>query len=161
MKLKKLLTAVLLLFIVGSLFAMALKRLQTAGGDGAAAQAGADSANLRPDRLIVYSFHRNNRCENCQAIEAYAHEAVQSGFKEQLSDGRVEWKVVNFDEPANKHFDADFELGEVPSVVLVQCENNAPKRWKNLTEVWKLVVGDNKAEFVEYVQKELREFTRS
>jgi hypothetical protein len=149
MNTKKIITIVLLLFVAVSLVVLVVKRTRSVEGG---------AAQDLSDRLIVYSFHRNVRCENCQAIEAYAHKALQSGFKAQLDDGRIEWKVVNFEEPENKHFDADFELGEIPSVVLVQYQNNAVARSKNLTEVWRLVMGNNETEFIEYVQKELREF---
>lgn len=112
---------------------------------GAAAEAG----------RVVYYFHGNRRCTTCQRIEAYTATAVQSGFTRQLEDGRLAWRVVNVDEPANAHFVEDFEL-VTRSVVLAEFIDGECVRWRNLPDVWDLV-GDEGA-FIAYVQDETRAF---
>lgn len=105
--------------------------------------------------FVVYYFHGNMRCMTCKKIEAYTATAVQSGFAEQLDDGRLAWRVVNIDEPANAHFVEDFEL-VTRSVVLAEYVDGECVRWQNLQDVWDLV-GDE-AEFIRYVQDETRAF---
>ena len=93
-------------------------------------------------------------------IEAYAKESVQSGFQKEFDEGRIDWQVVDFDEAANAHFDKDYELGGIPSVVLVKIESGSQIKRKNLTEVWEHVTGGDKAKFLDYIQRELRDFMR-
>jgi hypothetical protein len=159
MILKRIFTVVLLLFVAVSLVAFAVKRIAPGDGQSNSRPSDDESRENLPGRLIVYSFHRTERCDNCETVEAYAFEAVKSGFAAQLADGRIEWKVVNFEEPENRHFDADFELGNIPSVILVETGKDAPKRWKNLTDVWPLAVAKKKTLFIHYVQDEIRRFT--
>ena len=45
----------------------------------------------------VYYFHTTQRCASCKKIEALSAEAVRTGFERELSDGRLEWQVVNID----------------------------------------------------------------
>jgi hypothetical protein len=137
----------LLLFVAASIVVLTVKSLRQ-GPQAAAAQ-------QQRDRTIAYYFHGKVRCPTCESIEAYAHEAVSGGFAAELGDGRIDWQVVDFEQPGNEHFAKDFELA-APSVVLVEIRGGACKRWKNLPEVWELV-GDKPA-FVAFVQKEVRAF---
>jgi hypothetical protein len=158
MKIKRISTIVLLSFVAVSLIVFAVKRITSVDAKPNAQSSNGETQGQGPDRLIVYSFHRTDRCDNCETVEAYAFEAVKSGFAEHLADGRIEWKVVNFEEPENRHFDADFELGNIPSVILLKPGNDARKRWKNLTDVWPLAVAKKKTLFIHYVQDEIRRF---
>jgi len=106
--------------------------------------------------VLVYYFHATTRCATCRTIEAYARETVTSRFAADLEAKRLEWRSVNVDEPANRHFIRDFQL-YTRSVVLVDA--NDPKRYRVLDKVWQLV-GD-KAAFQAYVEREVRGFPRS
>jgi len=105
---------------------------------------------------LVYYFHGTSRCATCRTIEAYAHEAVTSGFAADLEARRLEWHVVNVDEPANRHFVDDFQL-YTRAVVVVDAKD--PKRFEVLDRVWQLA-GDKPA-FQKYVDQEIRAFRRS
>ena len=108
-----------------------------------------------PDGTIVYYLHGNVRCPTCRSIEAYAEEAVRTGSPDQLQAGTIRWQVVNYESPGNEHFALDYEV-VAPSVVLAKYEGGRQIEWKGLPEVWEHV-GD-KAAFVNFVQKSLREF---
>jgi hypothetical protein len=167
---KKILTAILLLFVAFSLVEIVVKhvRLDQAARAGGKTEGPAKSGIESPDAdnptkllsdgVVVYYFHGRERCENCRNIEAYAKEAVQAGFGERLAEGSMAWHVVNFDVPANAHFDKDYELGGIPSVVLVKFKNGSQIDWKNLTDVWEHVTSGDKAKFLDYVRKELQDF---
>lgn len=103
-------------------------------------------------RVIAYYFHYTLRCATCLSIEAQARAAVEMGYAQELKDGRVEWQAVNIDEPDNKHFEQDFELGG-SSLVLVEMNGADIVRWTVLGKVWDLV--DDEAGFQEYVWTEL------
>lgn len=104
----------------------------------------------------VYYFHGNSRCATCRTIEAYAREAVTTAFADELRANRLDWQVVNVDEPAHKHFIREFRL-YTRSVVVVDASD--PRRFKVLEKVWELV--SNKPAFQKYVEQEIRAFSRS
>jgi hypothetical protein len=106
--------------------------------------------------VLVYYFHATTRCATCRTIEAYAHDTIATRFAADLKAKRLEWRSVNVDEPANRHFIRDFQL-YTRSVVLVDA--NDPKRYRVLDKVWQLVA--DKAAFQAYVEREVRGFPRS
>jgi len=107
------------------------------------------------DGVVAYYFHGNVRCATCKKIEAFADEAVHQGFQEMLENGALTWRVVNVDEPENRHFIDDFQL-VTRSVVLAEYDDDAIIRWKNLDKVWQLV--RSKDAFIDYVQGETGQF---
>ena len=115
------------------------------------ASAVADTAQTH--KIVAYYFHGNVRCVSCKKIEAYTGEAIQSGFAKDLDNGALEWRVVNIDEPENKHFIEDYQL-YTKSVILSDMADGKEVRWKNLDKVWKLL-GD-KDEFIAYIDKEVK-----
>ncbi len=166
MKPKTIFTILLSAFVVFSFAEMAIKRTKLQAESYApkasvsVTSTTLNDVNLRADRLAVYYFHGNVRCENCRAIEANANEAVHGEFTRELAEGSVEWKVINFDEADNKHFDKDFELGGIPSVVLIKIRGGERKNFKSLTDVWQLVITGEKKAFLDYVRKEIRDFQK-
>jgi hypothetical protein len=106
----------------------------------------------------VYYLHSNARCPTCRTIEEYAKEAVETGFADDLKNNRIAWQVVNYQSPGNEHYAIDYNIVS-PNVVLVKIKEGKQVAWKGLPEVWEHV-GD-KAVFVEFVQKSLREFLQS
>ena len=106
-------------------------------------------------KLIAYYFHRTQRCRTCLAIEADAEEALKDACPEALATGRLEWRTVNVEEPANERFVKDYQLTE-SSLVLVYTEDGAQEEWRKLERVWDLV-GDE-LEFKAYVEAEASVF---
>lgn len=109
-------------------------------------------------KIIAFYFHGTNRCTTCRTIEAYAREAVQTGFGDALKAGKLEWRALNVEEPANRHFIKDYQL-YTRSVVLASYQGDKQLKWKNLDKVWELV-GD-KGQFTRYVQGEVKTFLES
>lgn len=118
---------------------------------------GNPSVSPRPDRVIVYYFHNTFRCPTCYKIEQSAREAMKSAFSQALADGRVEFQVLNIDEPANSHFVQDYKL-YTKSVVVVDIKDGKQVRWNNLAKVWELV--GNQKLFVKYIQDEVNGYLR-
>ncbi|RPJ62212.1 MAG: hypothetical protein EHM23_04185 [Acidobacteria bacterium] len=131
------------------------------GFDGGAAVEAAAQTNQAPtadSKVVAYYFHGTTRCTTCRTIEAYAHEAVQTGFGDALKAGKIEWRALNVEEAANRHFIKDYQL-YTRSVVLASYQGDKQLRWKNLDKVWELV-GD-KGQFTRYVQGEVKTFLES
>jgi hypothetical protein len=105
--------------------------------------------------IMVYYFRTNVRCATCKKLEAYAREVVERDFAQDLKSGRLQWKMVNMQEPENEHFVNDFQL-VTKSVVLVEQVNGKQKRWKNLSKIWELVMSQEK--YQEYIRSEIEIF---
>lgn len=100
--------------------------------------------------VTVYYFHGTVRCKTCRTIEAYAREAIEARYADQLKSGLLKWQVVNIDEPGNEHF-ID-ELGLVSSSLVVVTRNGGKETGHEiLQDVWTLV--RDKPRFTEYVQR--------
>jgi len=106
-------------------------------------------------QLKVYYFHRTIRCSSCERIEALAQKAVEEGFAGEMADGRMQWRIINIDEPRNKHFEDDYQL-QMQSVIVSEVRGGKETRWKNLEKVWDLL--DDEAGFLRYVQDEIRAY---
>jgi hypothetical protein len=149
MKIKPIVTAVLLGFVAASIAMLAF------GDSGTPDPTPEVTESARPDRLIVYYLHGNVRCATCRAIESQTVDAVKTGFADELRDGGIELKTVNVEEPANRHFVDDYKL-VTRSVVLSRIADGKEEGWKNLDRVWELV--REKDEYRAYIQQETRAF---
>ena len=153
---KKVITAALLLFVAASVVFLVAKetKQQTAGADPTTAQDGGvtETPVETGDYVVVYYFHGTARCSSCMKIDAYTKEALDAHFAAAVKSERVRWRVLNVEEPANKHFVQDYGL-YTKSVVLSEIQAGKEVRSKNLAKVWELL-GD-KEEFITYVKDEL------
>jgi len=162
---KQALTNSLLMFVAATCVVLIVKALPQSPQAAASATAAAGGAPLQTsggaptlavqDGVKVYYLHGNTRCPTCRTIEAYAQEAVQTGFAEELNDGKIQWQVINYESPGNEHYATDYEV-VAPNVVFAKFSDGKQVAWKGLPEVWEHV-GD-KATFVQFVQTSLREF---
>ena len=128
-----------------------LQAIRKQGGFAAAPGAAAASGAV-DDGLMVYYFHGNMRCPTCRAIESQSHDTVKSDFAAQLDRGEVQWKILNYEEPAGEDLGKKFEI-QVPVVVLARMTGGKIEDWKRLDKVWALV-GDKPA-FTEYLRSEI------
>jgi len=116
------------------------------------AAAGPSSASdLR--HVVIYYFHRTVRCPSCERIEEWTEAALRPSFAAALETGALEWRTVNLDEPANMHFERDYDLA-MQSVVISEVRGGKEVRWKNLERVWDML--DDEPGFTRYVQDEIR-----
>jgi len=162
MNAKKIASVLLLLFVAGSIGTIVAKETRSKPVPATEAQiaqfalppAQTTEVSTQPEaaspaKVIAYYFHGNYRCPTCRKIEAFTREAIDTGFADDVKNGRVELKVVNVEEPGNEHFVQDYQLAN-RSVVVARYEGGNQKDWKRLDEVWQLV-GDKDA-FIRFVQ---------
>jgi hypothetical protein len=108
-------------------------------------------------KIIAYYFHVNVRCTTCRAIETYSSQAIHKRFKDDMAAGRLEWRLVNVQNPENRHFIEDFKLF-TKSLVLVRIQDGRQQEYKVLNDTWELV---RTPELMgQYVEKETRDFLR-
>lgn len=120
--------------------------------------ASSDVKELSPaaaSKVIAYYFHTTNRCSNCMKFEAWGGEALQARFSEALKTGALEWRVINIEEPQNRHFVDDYRL-HTKSIVLSKIQAGKQTEWKNLDKIWELLT--DKEEFTRYVAAEAEQY---
>jgi hypothetical protein len=106
-------------------------------------------------KVIAYYFHTNTRCSTCVKIEAYSKEAIEQGFPEELKKGILEMRIVNYENPENRHFMTEYKLVS-KSLVLANTINGKQTEWTNLKMVWQLT--GRKDAFLNYVRREVRSY---
>ncbi len=153
MRLKTLLRLSILLFLVACLTTLAVKGLRLGKPAGTAADAAFGEKPPDGDRLIVYYAHGKFRCRNCSSLEEYAHEAVLLGFPRELAQRRLEWRVLDYEEPGNERFADRYKLPG-PSIVLVRYHHGQPAEWEVLQAAWELL--RDKPAAVGYIRREIR-----
>ena len=126
-------------------------REQISGGGVSVTPGGKATATVS-DGVAVYYAHSNTRCPTCEAIESQVHEAVTSGFADELKKGSISWEMVNYEEPSGKRFQEDYGV-HMATVVLVRMKDGKPGEWKRLDEVWGLYT--DKPECIKFVQAEI------
>lgn len=127
--------------------------LKTVSTDNEGVARSPDEINGR--HLIVYYFHGNNRCRTCIRIEQLTREAVSEFFDHEIKSGRMEMKVINVDEPENRHYAEEYRLF-TKSVVVSDIQDGKQRQWKNLQKVWELVRDDQA--FKEYIRDEIKQY---
>ena len=113
------------------------------------------SAQPSSHKIVAYYFHTNTRCDTCRKIEAYSHEAIEKGFETALKNGTLELRVVNYEEPENRHYIKEYKLVS-KSLILVNMVDGKQTEWTNLKLVWELV--KNKEAFLNYVRGEVKNY---
>jgi len=118
----------------------------------ATVSAPAEAAEAETDgpQLVVYYFHRTQRCHTCLTMEAYAKDILTQTFPKQFESGEIEWRLVDIETPANEHFVHDFELTS-NALVMVKPDGDQRAEWKSLDRIWELV--GNEQEFKTYVRE--------
>ena len=165
MNTKKIITAVLLVFVAASVGYMVARENCVCSAPRqdapiAAVQPQAiplsDTGQNEPNRqIIVYYFHGDVRCPTCHKLEDYAKEALDTYFAQDLAAGKIQWKPTNIDTPGNEHFVKDYEL-VTKSVILSRTVNGQQVAWKNLDQIWQLV--SDKDKYLAYIRDSVTNF---
>ena len=155
MKIKLIVTILLLVFVAASLAALFIKGNGGPESVKDASLAAETDSEAAGTRIIAYYFHGNARCKTCLTIEMYALEALETGFPEALKRNRLDFQPVNIELPENEHFIDDFQLA-ARTVVLQKIVDGKPGDYLNLHRVWELV-GDKEA-YIAYIQEETEKF---
>lgn len=158
---------VLTVFIAVSVIYIVVKEVKAgkAAGETAQAPAGQMAAALQTVRtdteknevqpafkgskIVLYYLHGTGRCMRCMLMEQYSKEAVDKYFPEQLNSGVLEFKVLNFDEPQNRHYFTDYKL-VTKSLVISLLKDGKEQKYENLNGIWDN--SGNREAFHQYVK---------
>ena len=96
----------------------------------------ADGGQVLPaDGLVVVNFHAAIRCNGCREIDRETQALMESEFATALTSGRLRHVVINFGDPANKHFVKDYGL-TTSTVVVTRRAGGRDIEWRRLDAVW-------------------------
>ena len=109
--------------------------------------------HAKSHKVVATYFHGNVRCTTCRKVETYAREAVEEGFRSEIDAGVVEFRTINVEEPANRHYIQDYQL-MTRSVVVTDEVEGAVAQWTRLDQVWAFV--GNRPAYLNYVQDAVR-----
>jgi len=90
---------------------------------------------LPADGIVVVNFHSRTRCNSCREIGKQALAVVETDFAAELKSGRIIWQVVNFEEPANKHFVGEYGL-TTSTIVVMRRQGGRDAEWQRLDKIW-------------------------
>ena len=120
-----------------------------------AASPNVPAAEVNSPDVLVYYFHNSVRCIRCKKFEAYTQQVLNENVAGPLKEGRIQWKMLNVDNPENEHFINDYKL-ITKSVVLARLQNGKETEWKNLQKIWQVV--DDEAAYKDYIKDEILSF---
>lgn len=103
-------------------------------------------------KLKIIYFHGNRRCEACVLNEENLDYSIRKNYKEEMKSGYIEFAVINFDEPENEHFIAEFDL-EYPKAFICELEGKNEISRKELKNIWDYTYEYGK--FEQYVVEEV------
>lgn len=106
----------------------------------------ADPLIEQGDYLAVYYMHSTFRCVTCSTIEKMTLALLNKSYVQELADGRIRWRDVDFQE--HEALAQQFKIIS-SCVVVAQIKNGAVADYKRLDEVWTLL--NKPAEFDKYI----------
>ena len=115
------------------------------------------AADAPADRVVAMYFHRTQRCPTCLKMGSYSEEAVKSGFAQQIKDGKVEFRYIDFQDEKNAALTKGYKVGG-PTLIVARVAGGKVAEYKNLTEIWAKV--RDKAAFVEYVRNNVKSYLK-
>ncbi len=148
---RKLIAAVLLLFVVVALTTLALCGRATTDVQPVPPVPSTVAVPAARPALVAFYFHGNKRCVACGAMERLTRAALQ----DEVARGGIEVRAVNVDDPAHAHFIEDFQL-TMRTVVIAQEDGGKVARWKRLDECWDIY--DDPPAFTAYIQQSFAAF---
>lgn len=104
-------------------------------------------------RVVAGYFHRTVRCPTCQKVGSSIEEAIRANFAAELADGRLEWRMIDFQDPRNAKLVTAFGITG-PAFIIMEVRDNRIVAWKPAPKAWGLV-GD-RAALSGYVRAEVR-----
>ena len=115
------------------------------------------AAEASTDRVVAMYFHRTQRCPTCLKMGSYSEEAVKSGFAQQIKDGKVEFRYIDFQDEKNAALTKGYKVGG-PTLIVARVAGGKVAEYKNLTEIWTKV--RDKEAFIEYVRNNVKSYLK-
>lgn len=147
------LRAGLLAFVIATLVVIAFgASVQSTGGNGAAAL----TAGLpRENMTVLVLFRTSARCRFCEHMDVFAREGLSAQFNDNLRDGRIAYREIDFDRTEYRDLRGAFGLAST-TLALFEIRGGQAVRWKVLEEAWQLT--EDREAFLEMTAREVAAF---
>lgn len=158
---KRILRSVLLVVALGSLAIWASREFQKSRSYAAAASRPPPSESLpvvEGPQVVMTYFVIGTRCASCMKIEALARETAEKDFARELRSNKVVFRVIDTDEPSNRHYLNDYKLTS-KTVVISRRIDGSETAWKDMEKVWDLF--DEAPAYHAYLGAQIREYLGS
>ena len=104
------------------------------------------------DQVVVYAAHMTFRCPECNQIEWFARELIETEFEQELADGRLDIRTVDY--MRNSDFARKYNISS-STLVVARIEKGIEREYQRLDEVWAKV--RNREEYFDYVRAAIQE----
>ncbi len=102
-------------------------------------QSSVDEAVTPPShQVVVFYFHRTERCPTCKRVGGLAEEAVTQTFPKELKSRSVEFWMVDFQDERHTELAKSYRI-EGPTLVLANVFDRQVKEWTPMPKIWQFV----------------------
>ena len=140
----KILSAFLLIFLAAGL-------LSACGSPAPEVPAASETSAVSADRVEVVYFHRAQRCSGCRYAEAGTRFTVETYFKDELANGKLELKIVDLSDEANAALIKKYEA--YTSSLFINGIKDGSDHIEEVGEIWFLLGKDT--EFASLVKSKI------
>ncbi|MAT15060.1 MAG: hypothetical protein CMJ46_07295 [Planctomyces sp.] len=102
-------------------------------------------------------FHRTERCPTCKMLGGYSAEAVKKGFAKQMTEGSVEFRMIDFEKKENAGLVKAYKVTG-PALILAKITDNNVEKYQDMDQIWTKV--REKPKFIEYVQTGVKAYLK-
>lgn len=112
------------------------------------AETAPEASDTPAPQVVVYAAHMTFRCPECNQIEWFARELVESEFADALADGRLVFRSVDY--MRDTAFARSYNISS-STIVVTRADS---KEFQRLDDVWTKV--RNREEYFDYVRAAIR-----
>lgn len=113
---------------------------------------------VQGEQVVMTYFLGGTRCPSCVKIEAFTKAAAEEDFAAERASGKLVFRIIDTDEPANRHYIDDYKLTS-KSVVIGHWVDGKETEWQAMDKIWSLL-GDEGA-FRAYLGETVRKYLDS
>lgn len=103
------------------------------------------------DKLEVYYFHRTARCYSCNTAGQYVRELMEDRYKNEIADGRIDFREINVESAENKEIARKFRA--TGSALYINRIKDGHDSIESEVSIWRLL-GDE-AGFKGYLENKI------
>ena len=131
---------------------LVLAALAFSVGYGAAPSGGDSLVSARAERVEVLHFHATQQCWSCTTVGELALKTVAERFPQEYAAGRIVFRDVNYDLPANRDLVIKYQARG--SSLFVSAVANGQESIGEDVTVWRLV--NDERQFLDYFEGRLK-----
>lgn len=124
-----------------------------------AANAKGKTATVANTTVEVVVFHGVKQCETCKAIQKNSREVVEQYFKTPGKGKKVEYKVIDFSQEANKSIAEKYQIAWT-SLVLIRKDAQGKETVNNLSQFAIKNARTNTDEFRKQLVEEIKKMLK-